>query len=164
MASCFPGDDKCSRGRSDDPRRGLRLHGGLQVRLSVHHQENPQPDPGDAKTPPHPTTGGDLLIAPEDGRLLPHLFPAECRAVLQGHVSNGLQKVLGRPQAPSISLKSLVGWWQNQGPTVESASHRRGWLQSCRPCRGISSCARFWTWLQQPFDGQQQQLKYFKAV
>lgn len=152
MASCFPGDDKCSRGRSDDPRRGLRLHGGLQVRLSVHHQENPQPHPGDAKTPPHPTAGGDVLAAPEDGRLLPHLFPAERRAVLQGHVPNGLQKVLGRPQAPSLGLKSLVGWWQNQGPTVESASQWRRWLQSYGPCRGISSCARFWTWLQQPFD------------
>lgn len=77
-----PGNDKCSRGCSDDPWRGLRLHGGLRVRLSVHHQENPQPHSCDAQTQTHPAAGGDVLAAPKDGRLFPHLLPVECQAAV----------------------------------------------------------------------------------
>lgn len=144
MASCFPGDDKCSRGRSDDPRGGLRLQGALQFRLSVHHQENPQPHPGDAKTPPHPAAGGDVLLAPEDGRLLPHLLPAGRQAFLQGHVPNGLQQVLGRPQAPSLGLNWPV--MTAPGPNCRRGKSRARlarWLQSYGPCRGISSSGHF---------------------
>lgn len=77
-----PGNDTCSCGCSDDPRRGLHLRRDLRVRLSVHHQENPQPHPRDAQTQTHPAAGGDVLAAPKDGRLVPHLLPAECQAAV----------------------------------------------------------------------------------
>lgn len=139
--SIFPGDDKCSRGCSDDPRRGLRLQGGLRIRLSVHHQENPQPHPGDAQTPPHPAAGGDVLAAPEDGWFLPHLLPAKRQAVLQGYVPNGLRQILGRPHAPFLGLNPPVAWWQNQGPTAQSASHQRGWHVSYRATDRVGALA-----------------------
>lgn len=136
-----PGDDKRSRGRGDDPWWGLRLHGGLRVRLSVHHQEDPQPHPGDAQTPPHAATGGDVLAAPEDGRLLPHLLPARRQAELQGHVPDGLREVLGRSQAPSLGLSPPVGRWQNHTAAAQSASHQRGWHHDNRAADQVGALA-----------------------
>lgn len=141
MAAFFPGDDKCSRGCSDDPRRGVRLQGGLRVRLPVHHQENPQPHPGDAQTPAHPAAGGDVLAAPENGWFFPHLLPTKRQAVLQGHVPNRLQEILGRPHAPCLGLNPPVGWWQNQGPTAQIASHRRGWHDGYRATDRVRALA-----------------------
>ena len=78
--SLRPGDGERPRGRRDDPRRGLRLHGALRLQRSVHHREDPQPDPRDAQTPAHPAPRGNVLAPPQDGRLLPHLLAAERQA------------------------------------------------------------------------------------
>lgn len=140
---CFPpGDDKRSRGCSDDPRRGLRLHGGLRVRLPVHHQEDPQPHPGDAQAPAHAAAGGDVLAAPEDGRLLPHLLPAKRQAVLQGHVPGRLPEVLGRPHAPSLSLNPPCRLMTDPDASCtkcKSAARLALWRQSCGPGWAVSS-------------------------
>lgn len=80
--SLYPGNGERSRGCGDDPRRGLRLHRDLRLWLSVHHRENPQPHPSDAQTPSHPASRGNVLVAPQDGRLVPHLLPAECETAV----------------------------------------------------------------------------------
>ena len=124
--SLCPVDDQCSRRRCDDPWRGLCLRGGLRIWLSVHHRENPQPHPRDAQTAAHPASRGDVLAPPQDGRLVPHLLPAECEAEVQGHVSNCIWEVLGRPHEAALRLglnqPPSHRWFNGQilGPTVRS--------------------------------------------
>lgn len=113
------GDDKRPRGRGDDPRRGVRVVRDLRLRRPVHHREDPQPDPGDAEAPAHPASGGDVLAAPQDGRLLPHLLPAQRQAAVQGYVPEGIREVLGGPHASHCLSWSGVdstdsSWGQQQ--------------------------------------------------
>lgn len=93
---CVPrsGDGKCPRGRRDDPRRGLLLRRAFRLRRPEHHRAHPQTHPGDAAGAPDAAARGDVLPAPQDGRLLPHLLQTQSPDLLQEHVRGGLRQLL----------------------------------------------------------------------
>ena len=89
----LPGLRRRPRGGGDDPRRSLRIRRALRLWHPEHHPAHPEPHPRHAPPPPHPSTRGDVLPPPQDGRLLPHLLQTECTHTVQGHVPRCVQQL-----------------------------------------------------------------------
>lgn len=94
-ASLFslPGLRRRPRGGGDDPRRSLRSRRALWLWHPEYHPAHPEPHPSHAPPPPHPSTRGDVLSPPQDGRLLPHLLQTECTHTVQRHVPRSVQQL-----------------------------------------------------------------------
>lgn len=105
------GDGERPRGRRDDPRRGLLLRQALQLRRPEHHRAHPQTHPGDAAGAPDAATRGDVLPAPQDGRLLPHLLQTQSPDLLQKHVPGGLHQLLEGLTATHTVMGFVLRFW-----------------------------------------------------
>lgn len=91
VSSCFsPGLWGCPCGGSYDSWWSLCVLWAVWFWHPEHHPAHSEPHPCHAAPSPHPSTRGDILPAPQDGRLFPHLLQTEGSHILQGHVHGGV--------------------------------------------------------------------------